>query len=80
MSILDRLLNLRVFSRIMHLDKRAEEVLEEQKEVREDLNTRLERVTRATLNGETDWFLRLVKKDPECAINIVKECELKNDN
>jgi hypothetical protein len=35
---------------------------------------RLEELTRATLDGETDWFLEVVKKDPACAIKIVEQC------
>lgn len=62
------------------MDLRAEEMLETHEEKRKELDTRLERVTRATLNGETEWFLKLVSKDPNCALEVIKECEIKSDD
>ena len=40
------------------------------------LDQRLEELTKATVNGEEQWFLQLVKRDPGCAINVIKECDI----
>jgi hypothetical protein len=69
----------RVFSFLLHEDKKAEKFMGDSEEVREKLDKRIEEVTKATLNGETDWFLRVVKENPECAAQVVKECILKDD-
>ena len=36
---------------------------------------RLQKIYLATINGEQNWFLELVKKDPECVAKILKECD-----
>jgi len=76
MSVVNTLLKLGVFSRLLNLSRQAENTLVKQNGIRETLNKRLESVTRATLNGETEWFLQLVRKDPECAIKVIEECDL----
>ena len=76
MSVVNTLLKLGVFSRLLNLSRQAENTLVQQNGIRETLNKRLESVTRATLNGETEWFLQLVRKDPECAIKVIEECDL----
>ena len=41
------------------------------------LDQGLERVMKATLNGESEWFIKEVSKrvdDPECVIRVIKEC------
>jgi len=53
---------------------RYRKVLEETDKQRKLLDDKLSHLTRATLNGEDEWFLELVKKDPECALNVIKEC------
>lgn len=40
------------------------------------LDERLDNLARATINGEEEWFLRLVKRDPNCAIEVIKECDI----
>jgi len=79
-TITNWILKLGVFSRLLHLDRKTDELLLSQSEVRETLNNRLENVTRATMNGETEWFLRLVKKDPTCVLNVVKECDADDES
>ena len=73
--MIDYILKIGMFQRLFHIDRRADRLLVRQAKAREELNNRLEQVTRATLNGETDWFLELVKKDPSCALDVVKECD-----
>lgn len=79
MSVIDFMYRFGVFRRLLRLDRVAEKAMQEQSRVRQNLEERLERVTRATLNGETEWFLRLVKKDPDCAMDVIKECKLNDD-
>lgn len=74
MSITNKLFKLDFFSRLKKDDDKAEEVIEKQEEIREKLDIRLEKVVRATLNGETEWFLTLSKKDPNCILEVFKEC------
>lgn len=47
---------------------------------REELDTRLGDLTVATINGEEQWFLQLVKKNPDCALEVIKECDLVDKN
>lgn len=30
---------------------------------------------RATVNGDEGWFLDYVKKDPSCALKVLRECD-----
>lgn len=40
------------------------------------LDNRIEELERiATINGEEGWFLDYVKKDPSCALKILRECD-----
>lgn len=66
------------FSRLLHKDAEAEKFLEEKELLRTSLDDRLERIARATLNGEAEWFLTLARKDPQCAIRVIKECNIKD--
>jgi len=77
MSLLDKVFRFRVFSRLVKSIFDAETVQVNQEIIRKDLDARLDVVTRATLNGEDDWFLRLVKNDPKCVLDVVKECNKK---
>ena len=79
MTITNWILKLGVFARLLHLDRTTGELVENQNGVRQTLNERLDKVTRATLNGETEWFLQLVRKDPECAIKVIEECDLNDE-
>jgi hypothetical protein len=45
---------------------------------RAELDSRLNDVALATLNGDTEWFMEMVKKDPACALKVAQECEAKN--
>jgi hypothetical protein len=80
MGLYDFLYRLKVFSKMLKVDKDAEIAIESHTKERSNLNERLEKVTRATLNGESSWFLRAVKKDPNCILEVIKECKLKEEN
>jgi hypothetical protein len=41
----------------------------------EMMDRRLAQIFHATMNGEQGWFLDLVRKNPECAIEIIHECD-----
>lgn len=45
--------------------------LEEERKV---YDSRIENLTRATLDGDETWFLQVVKKDPSCAMKVIEEC------
>jgi hypothetical protein len=36
---------------------------------------RIDKLEKFTLDGETDWFLKIVKRDPSCALKILKDCD-----
>jgi hypothetical protein len=38
------------------------------------LDRRIDTLEKLTLNGEDEWFIQVVRKDPSCAIKIIKEC------
>jgi hypothetical protein len=40
-----------------------------------ELDKRADELARATLNGDEDWFVSTVRKDPVCAMKVLKECE-----
>lgn len=42
---------------------------------RKELDDRLDDLTKATIDGEEKWFLQLVKRNPNCAMNVIKECK-----
>ena len=47
----------------------------EEKRNGQEFDRRLDSITKATLNGEKDWFLELVEKDPDCALKVIRECD-----
>lgn len=49
--------------------------IENLKKRRLGLDKRIDNLTRVTLNGEEEWMIKLVKKDPSCALRIIKECD-----
>jgi len=57
----------------------VEDYIKEKKIRGQEHDRRINRLYRATMNGEQDWFLDLVKKNPNCVADVVKECKL-NDN
>jgi hypothetical protein len=42
----------------------------------ERMDRRITEIFHATMDGEQAWFLELIRKDPECALNVIKECDL----
>lgn len=77
MSILDNLiLKVGFLKSLVKTDDEAKQVEEKRVKVREELDRRLADIMTATMNGEQKWFLRLMREKPECAINVIKECDL----
>jgi hypothetical protein len=76
MSLENILFKLPIFASLVQQDPEVERILTENKSKRAELDRRLDDVTKATINGEEDWFLELVKKDPACVLNVIKECDL----
>jgi hypothetical protein len=58
--------------------KREKEQLSALQKERDAQDERLKELTKATLDGENEWFLSVVRKDPECALRVVQNC-LKED-
>jgi hypothetical protein len=61
-------------------DKEVIGMFDQQKEKRRGLDKRLENIAIATLDGEWDWFLELKKVDPNCAVEVIKECKLNDES
>jgi hypothetical protein len=58
------------------IDLQVAQKLDMRRSVRMDLDRRLDDITKATIDSEDEWFLAIVKKDPKCAIEVIKECDL----
>lgn len=66
-----------IFHRFVCKEERRQ--LEELKVERKRQEKRLEEITKAALDGETDWFIRKVlKEDPSCALRVIDECHKEN--
>ena len=35
---------------------------------------RIDKLEKFTLDGENEWMMKIVRKDPSCALKILKEC------
>ena len=55
------------------------DALDKMKRGRTVLDHRIEKLAKATINGDEDWFIRVVRKDPSCALRVIEECH-KNEN
>jgi hypothetical protein len=44
------------------------------------MDRRITKIFHATMDGEQGWFLDLVRKNPECALNVIKECDLNDES
>jgi hypothetical protein len=67
-NLIMRLINL--FS-----NKRDKMEVLRQRKTREDLDNRITTLTRVTLNGDDEWMLKLVRRNPSCVLKIIKECK-----
>jgi hypothetical protein len=58
------------------LCKEEKRQLAELKQEREVQERRLEEITKAALDGETDWFIRrALREDPTCILRVIDECQ-----
>jgi hypothetical protein len=53
--------------------------LEKLRRQRKTLDKRIDNLEKLTLNGEDEWFIRVVRKDPSCALKVINECGDKHD-
>jgi len=60
--------------KIIESTKIVDNYVAEGKERGVEHDRRIRELTRATLDGEHTWFLRIIKDDPECLLKILKEC------
>jgi hypothetical protein len=60
-----------------NLRDRAE--LEKLHRQRAKLDRRIDTLERMTLNGEDEWFIKVVKRDPSCAFKVINECGEKSN-
>ena len=58
---------------------RYKEKVEELRTRRIKLDNRITRLQCATFNGEDEWMLKIVRKNPSCAMKIIQECD-KNEH
>jgi hypothetical protein len=58
--------------------QRLIERVQKLEEDRKAYDTRIENLTRATMDGDENWFLQVVKNDPTCALKVIEECEKPN--
>jgi 3-deoxy-D-manno-octulosonic-acid transferase len=78
MSIFDIVIaKVGILKPLVKVDIETKQITTRQNNVRQELDRRLSVVTKATIDGEDEWFLELVKKEPDCAIEVIKECDLK---
>lgn len=64
----------RTLTRFTARDREFAAAQEQMRRQRAELDERLRGLTRATLDGEREWFLDLVERDPECAVKIASSC------
>jgi hypothetical protein len=67
MGILMRLLKL--FD-VKHYDERITSM----KQQRKKQDEHIKQLTNATLNGDDEWMVRVVRRNPECALKIMTDC------
>jgi hypothetical protein len=48
--------------------------LENLRRQRMKLDRRIKTLEKLTLNGEDEWFVKIVKRDPSCAFKVINEC------
>ena len=41
---------------------------------RKILDKRISTLERMTLDGEDEWFIKVVRKNPSCALKVINEC------
>lgn len=58
----------------------VDEYVEKKIQRDQDKDRRLNELFRATMDGEQEWFLDLVKRDPSCALDIIRECKLNDES
>lgn len=75
MSIFNGLIRSKIFSHLTSSILRAEQVAKDQKKSRAEFDRRLDSLVKATLDGEDEWFLKLVREDPFCALNVINKCK-----
>lgn len=46
---------------------------------RKALDKRIDKLERMTLDGEDEWFIKVVKRDPSCAFKVINECGEKHN-
>lgn len=64
------------FKTIIHSTSIVQSFVAKQERDGVELDRRLDVISKATLDGEEQWFLDLLKRDPDCAIRVIKECDL----
>jgi hypothetical protein len=65
---------IKTFRKILTSIQTVDDYLVEKKARGEAQDKRITELFRATMNGESDWFLEWVRRDPDCALKIIEEC------
>jgi len=65
-----------IFASIQTVD----DYLEEKRVRRAAQDKRITELFRATVNGESGWFLDFVKQNSDCAAEIIQECKFDDES
>ena len=66
---------IREFFSKLFLTKEYKEEIDYLKKMHIEADKRLDKLARATVDGDEQWFIRMVKKSPSCAITKLTECD-----
>lgn len=80
MKVINWLTGLKLLAWLTVTERKIEQELVHTNVTRRKLDRRIDEITKATLNGEEEWFLKLVRKDPDCALDVISSCGLKTEN
>ena len=53
----------------------VDEYVEKKLQRDQERDKRVDNLFRATMDGEQEWFLDLVRRDPDCVMKVIKECD-----
>ncbi len=81
MRFLDVLFETRFLYPLVAEERKVKKAMVQLKIHNAEMQRRYTELRKATMNGEDDWFLRLIKNDPDCAMKVALECKNgKNDS
>lgn len=67
-------MNLQSLFRFTKRDEDFQKRLAQLTEKRESLDERAGEIFKATLDHEGEWFLTIIRRNPECALRVAADC------